>query len=248
MKTSLITANPLEYLTMTIDEILELLKVDDAELDKILEACGWSGKTEFTDDEADTLLAVKASHDEKNRDYIEGYLRNIAHNVDITGTQFDEIAEAITHAGGLLLDYRDQFWDICQRVKDGVSPQEAVLPPQPVVEDTAPTAEDTPTVDDLDSQSEEIDDFINQQADAAMVTTLKQIQGFADMAYEEQERLKKMFLARYRQKLAEKLLDPEFQAQFTARMQGSLDQGAKKPSPAELTGVPTPTPLLSSNS
>lgn len=111
---------------MNSTEIQELLAVEPETLSKMLDACGWAELAEFTDEQADTLLAMKASHEEKGRDYVEGYLRNIAHNVDITGTQFDEIASAITDAGGQLRDYRDRFEFICTKVKEGADPKTVI--------------------------------------------------------------------------------------------------------------------------
>lgn len=223
---------------MNIDDILELLKIDAAGLNEILDACGWAGKVEFSDDEAETLLAVKVSHDEKDREYVDAYLRNIAHRAEISRTQYEQIIEAITQSGGTPPGYRDQFWQICQRVKDGVSPAEAIVPPQPVVEDTPPV------VDPI-AQSVEMEAFISTQAQAAIAVTIAQIKGFADLAYEEQERLKNLFMTEYRRGLAKELLSPEFKAEFMQRMTASLEGGEKKP--GELTGVPNPPPLLSSS-
>ena len=110
----------------TIDDILEILKTSKEHLEPMLEACGWTDQTEFTDEQAETLLAMKASHEEKGRDYVEGYLRNIAHNVDITGTQFDQIHQYIVDAGGSLLDYRDKFQFICTKVKEGADPKNVI--------------------------------------------------------------------------------------------------------------------------
>lgn len=222
----------------TIGDILELLKTSQDTLNEILEACGWSDLTEFTDEQAETLIAVSGGHEEHNWSYLESYLRMVAHRSEIAPEQYDEIAEAIAQAGGTLLDYREQFQGICQRVKDGATPEQAVMPPQ----DTPVTSPDP----FANCQDEELLDFINKQAEAAAITTLSRIQGFADKAAEEQERLEQAFLLRYRQFLAQKLLDPEFEAQFTLRMQRSLEKGAKKQTENERLGVQTPTALLSS--
>lgn len=226
----------------TIDDILEILKTSKEKLEPMLEACGWTGTTEFTDEQAETLLAMKVSHEEKGRDYIEGYLRNIAHNVGITGTQFDEIHQCITEAEGSLIDYRDRFEEICQQVNDCVSPAEAIIPPQPVVEDTPPVVEA-----EADPESVQMDRFIDEQAKAAIATTVSQIKGFADLAYEEQERLKTLFMTKYRQGLAKELLSDDFKAEFMARMTASLEGKGAEKKQGELTGVQNPTPLLSSS-
>lgn len=222
----------------TIGDILELLKASKETLDQILEACGWSDLEEFTDEQAETLIAVNGGHEEHNWSYLESYLRMVAHQHELAPETYDEIAEAISQAGGTLLDYREQFKTFCLKVKIGVSPSDAVMPPK-----DAPITSPDPF---SNCQDEELLDFINKQAEAAATTTLSRIQGFADKAAEEQERLEQAFLLRYRQFLAQKLLDPEFEAQFTLRMQRSLEKGAKKQTENERLGVQTPTALLSS--
>lgn len=225
-----------------IGDILEILKTSKEHLEPMLEACGWTNQSEFTDEQAETLLAMKVSHEEKGRDYIEGYLRNIAHNVGITGTQFNEIHQCITEAGGSLIDYRERFEEICHLVNDCVSPAEAIIPPQPVVADTPPVVEA-----EADPESVQMDRFIDEQANAAIATTISQIKGFADLAYEEQERLKTLFMTKYRQGLAKELLSEDFKAEFMARMTASLEGKGAEKKQGELTGAQNPTPLLSSS-
>ncbi|NJM67712.1 MAG: hypothetical protein HC851_19590 [Acaryochloris sp. RU_4_1] len=111
---------------MTINEIQELLNVEDDILGQILDACGWTELNEFTDAQVSTLESIVKQHDEKDRDYLDAYLRNIASNAEISGTQYNEIVEAITQAGGTSLDYRDRFKFICTQVKEGVTPADAI--------------------------------------------------------------------------------------------------------------------------
>ncbi|BDM83894.1 hypothetical protein [Acaryochloris marina] len=227
---------------MITSEILDLLKVDDAELEEILEACDWTGTTEFTDEQSETLLVMKTLHDEKGHDYIDAYLRSIGQRLQVNDTLFNEIYAAIEAANGFLIDYRDRFEEICQLVNDCVSPAEAIIPPQPVVEDTPSVVEA-----EADPESVQMDRFITEQANAAIVVTMSQIKGFADLAYEEQERLKTLFMTKYRQGLAKELLSEEFKAEFMARMTASLEGKGAEKKQGELTGVQNPTPLLSSS-
>ncbi|WP_148216143.1 hypothetical protein [Acaryochloris marina] len=227
---------------MITSEILDLLKVDDAELEEILEACDWTGTTEFTDEQSETLLVMKALHDEKGHDYIDAYLRSIGQRLQVNDTLFNEIYAAIEAANGFLIDYRERFEEICQLVNDCISPAEAIIPPQPVVEDTPPEVKN-----EADPESVQMDRFIDEQANAAIATTISQIKGFADLAYEEQERLKTLFMTKYRQGLAKELLSEEFKAEFMARMTASLEGKGEEKKQGELTGVKNPTPLLSSS-
>ncbi|NJM68059.1 MAG: hypothetical protein HC851_21520 [Acaryochloris sp. RU_4_1] len=221
----------------TLDDILEILKTSHEKLNEMLEACGWTGLTEFTDEQADTLLSIQAIHEANTEtSYLNAFLRTIGQKLEVDKTQFNEIYKAINAAGGGLIDYRDRFEEICQQVNDGVSPDQAILPPQPVVEDAPPV---------VDPQAVQMDTFITAQAQAAIAITIAQIEGFADLAYEEQERLKNLFMTKYREGLAKELLSPGFKAQFMARMNASLGQGEKKP--GELTGATMPPPLLSSS-
>ena len=228
---------------MITSEILDLLKVDDAELEEILTACNWTGTTEFTDEQSETLLVMKALHDEKGHDYIDAYLRSIGQRLQVNDNLFDEIYAAIKAENGFLIDYRERFEEICCQVNDCVSPAEAIVPPLPVVEDTPPVVET-----EADSESVQMDRFITEQANAAIVVTMSQIKGFADLAYEEQERLKTLFMTKYREGLAKQLLSDEFKAEFMARMTASLEGKGEEKKPTELTGVQNPTPLLSSSS
>lgn len=227
---------------MITNEILDLLKVDDAELEEILEACNWTDQTEFTDEQSETLLVMKTLHDEKGHDYIDAYLRSIGQRLQVNDNLFDEIYAAIEAANGFLIDYRDRFEEICEQVNDCVSPAEAIIPPQPVVEDTPPVIEAG-----SDPESIQMERFIAEQANAAIVVTISQIKGFADLAYEEQERLKNLFMTKYRQGLAKELLSDDFKAEFMARMTASLEGKGAEKKQGELTGVQNPTPLLSSS-
>lgn len=227
---------------MITSEILDLLKVDDDELEEILEACNWTGTDEFTDEQSETLLVMKTLHDEKGYDYIDAYLRSIGQRLQVNDNLFNEIYAAIQAENGFLIDYRDRFEEICLQVNDCVSPAEAIKPPQPVVEDTPPVVEAS-----ADPESAQMDRFIDEQAKAAIATTVSQIKGFADLAYEEQERLKTLFMTKYRQGLAKELLSDGFKAEFMARMTASLEGKGQEKKPTELTGVQNPTPLLSSS-
>ncbi|QUY46303.1 hypothetical protein [Acaryochloris marina] len=227
---------------MITSEILDLLKVDDAELEEILEACNWTDQTEFTDEQSETLLVMKTLHDEKGYDYIDAYLRSIGQRLQVNDNLFNEIYAAIQAENGFLIDYRDRFEEICEQVNDCVSPAEAIIPPQPVVEDTPPVIEAG-----SDPESIQMERFIDEQAKAAIVVTISQIKGFADLAYEEQERLKNLFMTKYRQGLAKELLSDDFKAEFMARMTASLEGKGAEKKQGELTGVQNPTPLLSSS-
>lgn len=233
---------------MITNEVLELLKVDDAELDEILEACGWSGTTEFTDEQSEALLVTKTIHDETGLGYTNSFLRSIGQRLELTEDEFNPIYAAIKAVDGRLVDYRDRFEEICQQVKDGADPNEAIIPPQPVVEDAPPAVEDIPPVIEGDPESIQMERFIDEQAKAAIAVTISQIKGFADLAYEEQERLKNLFFTKYREGLAKELLSPEFKAEFAQRMTASLEGQGEAKKPQELTGVQSPTTLLSSSS
>ena len=117
-----------EITTMTLDETLQLLQISQENLAELLSACGWGDLTQFTEEQSELLLAVNEGHTVHNWPYLESYLRNVAHRKGLTPEQFDEMAAAITQAGGTLFDYREQFEALCQQVIDGASPQDVVTP------------------------------------------------------------------------------------------------------------------------
>ncbi|BDM82844.1 hypothetical protein [Acaryochloris marina] len=232
-----------------LDDILQLLEVSEETLGKILKAMSWEGLTQFDDDQSGVLLAVNEGHNANGWSYVESYLRKVADQQGLGPEEYDKLASAITQAGATLGEYRETFADVCQRFKGGASAEEAVLPPadKPVklteVYDLPPAdGEDNP----LAGLSPEELTFINEGGKTAATITLSRMQGFADKAAEEQERLEQAFLYCYRQEIAKSLRDPEFKAQFTLRLQRSME--GKKPPANEISGAATTIPLLSSTS
>lgn len=228
----------------TIDEILELLKVTSDVLDEMLGAAGWTEKTEFTEEDGETLLQMQDGHDNQERSYLEAFLRNVAHNAGITGEDYDGLTEAIAQAGGLLVDYRDQFPELCQKVKSGVSPQEAVVPSTFKAVDETPVFTNPPNKDLAAFLTPEMMEMLDRQAETAATRTTSELQGVADNAGKVHAAAKQYFFDRYLQMLSEKILSPEFEATFTARMIGGFDDSEKK---LEIAGVQTPVALLSSD-
>lgn len=233
----------------TLDDILQLLEVSQETLTEILNACGWGSLTQFTDEQSEILIAVNDSHTNHNWPYLESYLRKVADGKGLTPEKYDELADTIAQAGGTLLDYRDSFEEICQRVSNGAPLMDAVMPPQDKPVELSDIAAEMPAVNGenplADLSPEELE-FVTENAKTAATVTLSRMQGFADKAAEQQEKLEKAFLYQYRQELAKKLLDPQFKAQFTLRLQRRMD--GKKPLENELAGAVTTIPLLSSTS
>ncbi len=62
-----------------------------------------------------------------------------------------------------------------------------------------------------------LDEFILAQGDRAADVTLASL---PDIAFEEQQRLKALFVQRYRQRIMERLQDPEYRQQFAAAIEG----------------------------
>ncbi|WP_250126314.1 hypothetical protein [Chroococcidiopsis sp. CCMEE 29] len=65
--------------------------------------------------------------------------------------------------------------------------------------------------------AEEIDSFILTQAQRAADATLASL---PQIAVEEHQRLKELFVQRYRQRIAQQLQDPEFRQQFQLAIEG----------------------------
>ncbi len=86
-----------------------------------------------------------------------------------------------------------------------------------------------------------LDKFIlslaNQSADATFSS-------LPNIAIEEYQRLKALFMQQYRQRIIERLQDPEFQQQFQAAMEGGQDMGKLK----LLSSTTSNTALLNSSS
>ena len=232
-----------------LDDILQLLEVSEETLGKILKACGWGGLTQFDDEQSKMLIAINEGHNSNGWSYVESYLRKVADQQGLVPEQYDKLASAITQAGATLGEYRETFGEVCQRFKAGASAETAVLPPVDKPVELSDIAAEMPAVngeDPLAGLSSDELEFVTENAKTAATVTLSRMQGFADKAAEQQEKLERAFLYQYRQELAKKLLDPQFKAQFTLRLQRRMD--GKKPSENELAGAVTTIPLLSSTS
>lgn len=237
----------------TFDDILQLLELSEENLNTFLGAIGWEGLTSFTDEQASMLETVHLGHTNHGWSYLESYLRKIADQEGVTPEEYDGLAEAISQAGGTLTDYKEDFQGICQRFKSGLTPEVAVLPPSDEAGEALQLPKDMQDLGPQLSEEELIKligadmlQMVDEQAETAAVSTVRRIERFATMAKEQQDMIEKIFILKYRQKVANKVLNPEFNAIFTQQMQSELD-GEKK-LPSLLDGVQTPVSLLSSSS
>jgi hypothetical protein len=213
---------------MNSTEIQELLAVEPETLLTILDACGWSELADFTDDQADTLLAVKTSYEEKGREYVEGYVRNVAHRVGITATQFNEIHECITQAGGHLRDYRDRFEFICTKVKEGSDPAEVL----------AGMTKGKKTVDEIAG------DYIQYLRDSGQLDEAaeKALDAIPDFVSQRQLGVVAAGLHRFDERIREILTDPN--SDYSKRMKAVVNGEALSRELGKLSLNPTSKILL----
>lgn len=112
---------------MIATEIQELLAVEEDVLSQMLTASGWEELTEFTDEQGDTLLAMKTIHEEDEEcSYLSAFLQTFGLDQGLEKSQINQIYLAINAIGGGLLDYREQFEFICSKVKAGADPNDVL--------------------------------------------------------------------------------------------------------------------------
>ena len=111
----------------TTEEVLQLLQSSDEKLTEILDACGWTGTTEFTDEQVETLIAIQAIQEENNDcSYLSAFFQTIAHKHEMSNAQINEVYSAIRSVGSSLIDYRDRFEFICTKVHEGADPKDVL--------------------------------------------------------------------------------------------------------------------------
>lgn len=86
------------------------------------------------------------------------------------------------------------------------------------------STENTIESEKVGQSSNELDEFILSQANTAADITFASL---PQMAMEEHQRLKGLFVQRYRQRILERLQDPDFRQQFQAAIEGQ-DMGKLK--------------------
>lgn len=236
----------------SIGDILELLKTTSETLNQILETVGWTDQEEFTDEEAELLTAVHQGHLDHEWPYMESYLRKLAETRGLNPEQFDELAKAIAEAGGTLSDYRDRFPDICEKVKGGLTPSQAVMPNTAVaepVEPFIPVAKKLPEMPPIDFSvfPEGLREVIEKSAEVAANESLKEFQGFGKVAAEVQESAKQYFIWKYVQSLAAKVQDPQFEANLLIQIRSGMEESEKKPLGTLMGGPQMPALTSSSN-
>jgi hypothetical protein len=89
----------------------------------------------------------------------------------------------------------------------------------------------------------QIDNYVLEQAERAADAT---VAGFPQMAIEEQHRVRKLFIKRFQQRLAERLQDPSVRQQFQAVIEGK--EMGKLPTLSESLTLNMALPSSSSSS
>lgn len=117
------------------------------------------------------------------------------------------------------------FEKVCQMIQSGMELDMAVQSIHEEVKnnnktqkengEALPTAQAQPKTED--GVKVQIDNYVLEQAERAADAT---VAGFPQMAIEEQQRVKKLFIQRFQQRLAERLQDPSVRKQFQAAIEG----------------------------
>lgn len=93
-------------------------------------------------------------------------------------------------------------------------------------------------------EDEELQNFVFREADRAADATLK---SFPQIAFEERQRYKELFVQRYRQRIAQQLQNPEFRQHFQAAIEGQ-DLGKLHLLNSMTSNIALPSNSSSSNS
>ncbi|MES1026214.1 hypothetical protein ABN584_25290 [Gloeocapsa sp. BRSZ] len=105
------------------------------------------------------------------------------------------------------------FEKVCTWLQAGKSMEQAIK----TLLDEAKTNREEKITNTSSINPEELDGFILNQAEQAADKTLFSL---PQIAIEEHYRLKALFVQRYRQRIAERLQDPEFRQQFESAIEG----------------------------
>lgn len=138
------------------------------------------------------------------------------------------------------------FEQVCQMVQSGMELDAAVQSihaeaknnnlAQPENAEVLPAAQAQPKSED--EVNTQLDNLVLQEAERAANVTLA---GFPQMAFEEQQRFRQLFIERFRQHLVKGLQDPSFKQQFQAVIEGQ-DMGKSlmlSPSPTSNMVLPS---------
>jgi uncharacterized protein YoaH (UPF0181 family) len=104
------------------------------------------------------------------------------------------------------------FEKVCTLIKEGKSTEEAI---EIVVREAKNGTKEL--MPDSLIEDEELDNFIIEQAIRAADATISSL---PQVAFDECQRLKESFVRKYRERIAERLNDPEFKQQFVATIEG----------------------------
>lgn len=176
--------------------------------------------------------------------------KEIAKRYSIGEDQISEILESIKIKSSAKPsdEQLKGFEKVCQMIQSGMELDVAV---QSIHEEAKnnnktqqengealPAAQAQPKAED--GVKVQIDNYVLEQAERAADAT---VAGFPQMAIEEQQRVQKLFIKRFQQRLAERLQDPSVRQQFQAAIEGG-DMG-KLPT---LLESPTSNMVLPSSS
>lgn len=139
------------------------------------------------------------------------------------------------------------FEKVCTLLKEGKSMDTAITAildeakngksSESEIDGETPQAADT-------LEDEELKNFVFREADRAADATLK---SFPQIAFEERQRYKELFVQRYRQRITQQLQDPEFRQHFQAAIEGQ-DLGKLHLLNSMTSNIALPSNSSSSNS
>lgn len=139
------------------------------------------------------------------------------------------------------------FEKVCTLLKEGKPMEEAITA---ILDEAKNGKSNEPQINGEASQAadtledEELKNFVFREADRAADATLK---SFPQIAFEERQRYKELFVQRYRQRIAQQLQDPEFRQHFQAAIEGQ-DLGKLPLLNSTTSNIALPSNSSSSNS
>jgi len=156
---------------------------------------------------------------------IHDSFKQIAERYSIPEDQISKILESIKIKSSVKPSDEQLrgFEKVCQMIQSGTELELAVQSIHEEAKNSKKTqkpnvevlpAAQTKTDDEVNAQ---IDNYVLQQAERAADVT---VEALPQMAFEEQQRFRELFIHRFRQRLAERLQDPSVKQQFDAVIEG----------------------------
>ncbi len=176
-------------------------------------------------------------------------LKDIATRYEVSEEQMLEILARmkIKNAEKPSKPQTEGFEKVCTLLKEGTPMDTAITA---ILDEAKNAKSGEPQINGETSQAadtledEEFRNLVFREADRAADATLK---SFPQIAFEERQRYKELFVQRYRQRIAQQLQDPDFRQHFQAAIEGQ-DLGKLHLLNSKTSNIALPSNSSSSNS